>query len=84
MVEGELFLQIQSNNIVYPNEENMIVVPMTKRMEIITGIHICHFSWMKFIYNKITKKKVFLASPKHKYHVSQQEKHDYSARNKKN
>ena len=29
------FLQIQSLNIIYPNVENMIVVPITKRMKII-------------------------------------------------
>ena len=36
----KLFLQIGSINIVHPNEENMIVSPIIKRMEIITGIQV--------------------------------------------
>ena len=36
----KLFLQIQSINITYPNEENMILVPITKRMEIIMSIQV--------------------------------------------
>ena len=35
-----LFLQIQSIYIVYPNVENMIIVPITKTMEIITSIQV--------------------------------------------
>ena len=37
----KLFFQIQGINIVYPNEENKILVPITKKMEIITSIQIC-------------------------------------------
>ena len=35
------FLHIQSINIMYPNEENMIVVPITKKIEIIMSIQVC-------------------------------------------
>ena len=38
MVGKKLFLQIQSINVVYPNEENVIVVPKTKRMKIVMSI----------------------------------------------
>ena len=34
------FFQIKSINIVYPSAENMIVVPITKRMEIIIDIQV--------------------------------------------
>ena len=36
----KLFLQIQSTNIVYPIMEDMIVVPITKKIAIITSIKI--------------------------------------------
>ena len=36
----KLFLQIQSINIVYPKVENMIVVPITNKMEIIMSIKV--------------------------------------------
>ena len=56
----KLFLQIQSINIVYPNVENMIVVPITKRMEIITGIQVCLISRKNFGYKENGVKKLFL------------------------
>ena len=37
----KLSLQIQSINIVYPNVENMIIMAITKRMEIIMSIQVC-------------------------------------------
>ena len=40
MMEIKLFLQIQSINIVDPNEDNMIVVPTTKRIEIVMHIKV--------------------------------------------
>ena len=40
-IERKLFLQFQSINIVYPNVENVIALPVTKRMEIIMGIKVC-------------------------------------------
>ena len=38
------FLQIQSINITYPNVKNMIVVPITKRMEINKSVQVCPIS----------------------------------------
>ena len=56
-----LFLQIQSIDIVHPNVENMIIVPITKRMKVIVGIQICLVSRINFDYNDNGgKKKLFL------------------------
>ena len=41
MVERKLFLPNQSINIMFPNEENMIVVPTNKKIKIITSIQLC-------------------------------------------
>ena len=70
MVERKLFLQILSINIVYPNIENLIVVPITKRMEIIMCVHVCLISRMNFDYKKNGGKKDFLANPKNQYQAS--------------
>ena len=70
MAERMFFLQIQGSNIVYPNVENMIVMPITKRMEIIMSIQVCLISWMNFDYKENGGKKAFLANPKLEYHVS--------------
>ena len=77
----KIFLQIQSINIMYPNMENMIVVPTTKLMEIIMGVQVCLISQMNFDYKKNGGKKVFLANPKHQYDVSQCGEHDCHANN---
>ena len=74
----KLFLQIQSIKIVYLKEENMIVVPITKRMEIIMSIQVCLISRMNFDY-KDNSGKGFLTSPKHQYGVSEWGEHDCSA-----
>ena len=42
----KLLLEIKCVNIMYPNVENMIVVPITKRMEIITSIQVSPISRM--------------------------------------
>ena len=84
MEERNLFLQIGSINIMYPNVENMIVLPITKRMEIIMYIHVCLISRINFDYTKNIGKKAFLANPKHQYRVSQCREHDCGAHNKKN
>ena len=84
MVERKLFLQIKSINIVYPNRENMIVVPITKRMETITSIQVCLISQMNFYYKKNSVKNAFFANLKHQYRVSQCREHDYCDNNKKN
>ena len=55
----KLFLLIQGINIVYPNVESMIVVPMTKGMEIITSIEVSLISRMNFIYKQNDGKQSF-------------------------
>ena len=69
--EKKALLQFQSINIMYPNMRNMIVMPITKRTEIIMSIQVCLISWMNFDYKENGGKKAFLANPKHQYHVSQ-------------
>ena len=64
--------------------ENMIGVPITKRMEIITSIQDCLISQMNFDYKENDGKKTFLANPKHQYRVCQREEQDCSAHIKKN
>ena len=58
-------------NIVHPNEENVIILPITKRMEIITNIQVYLNSRMNFDYEGNGGKKTFLANPKRQYRVSQ-------------
>ena len=65
------FLTNPSVNIVYPNVENMIVMPIAKRMDIVMSIHVCLISQMNFDYMKNGGKKAFLTNPKYQYHVSQ-------------
>ena len=84
MVEGKLFLQIRIINIVYPIMENMIVVTITKRMEIIICIHVCLNSRMNFVYMEKGGKKAFPANPKHQYRVSHYRVQNFNANNKKN
>ena len=43
---------MQSINIVYPNMKNMIVVPITKGMDIIMSIQVCLISWMNINYKE--------------------------------
>ena len=83
MVGRKLFLQIQSINIIYPNVENMIAMPITKKTEIVTGIQVCLILWMNFDYKKNGGKKAFLANLKYQYRVSQCGEHDCCANNKK-
>ena len=66
----------------YPNVENMILVPITKGIEIITSIQVYLISWMNFDYEKNGGKKALHANPKHKYHISQCGEHDCHANNK--
>ena len=64
MAEKKLFLQIKSINIMYPNKENMIVVPITKRMEIIMSIQVCLISQINFDYKENGGKKSFSCKSK--------------------
>ena len=65
MVERKLFLQIQSISIVHPNMDNMIVLPIIKRVQIIMHIQVSLISQMNFDYNENGGKKAFPANPKH-------------------
>ena len=84
MVQRKPFFQIQSINVVYPNKENMIIVPITKRMEIILSIPVCLISRMNFGYTKNGGKKAFPTNPKHQHCVSHYGEHDCNANSKKN
>ena len=85
MVERKAFLQIKRiKYCVYPNVENMIVMPIRKRMEIVMRIQVCLISRMNFGYEENGGNKALLANPKHQYHVSQQRELDRHANNKKN
>ena len=65
------------------NQQNMIVVPITKRMEIILSVQVSLISWMNFIYEENGGKKAFLPIPKHQHHVSRCVEHGCSANKKK-
>ena len=64
MEERKLFLQIKGINIMYPNVEYMIVVPITKRMEVIMGIQVYPISGMNFNYKENGGKKSFSCKSK--------------------
>ena len=83
-VKKSFSCQTKASNIVYPNVENMIVVPITKRMEIVTSIQVCIISRMPLILRKMVERKAFLTNPKHQYLLSQCREDDCSANNKKN
>ena len=63
MVERKLFLKIQSINIVHPNMKNIIVEPITKRIDIVMRIQVCLISRMNFDYKENSEKKAFPANP---------------------
>ena len=48
----------------YPNVENMILVPTTKRMEIIMGIKDCLISWINVDHKENSGKKSFFCKSK--------------------
>ena len=79
-----LFLQIQSVNIVYPIIENMIAMPITKRMEIVMGLQVCLISQMNLDSKESGGNKAFLGNPNHQYHVCQCGEHDFHTNNKRN
>ena len=56
----------------YPNVENMIVVPNNKKKEIITSIQVCLIPRMNIIYEESGREmtKSFLAKLNHQYNVS--------------
>ena len=72
MLEIKAFFANLKHQILYPNEENMIVSPITRVMEIIMSIKVCLILWVNFDYKENgKKKKAFLANLKHQYRVSQ-------------
>ena len=75
---------MQSINIVYPNVENVIVQPITKRIDIFLSIQVCLTSRMNFDYKENGGKKTFFANPKQQYRVSQCGEHHCRANSKKN
>ena len=62
----------------------MIVVPITKRIEIIMSIQVCFISRMNFDSKENRGRKSFLANLKHQYRAPQWGEQDYNAHNKKN
>ena len=64
MVERKAFLANPKHHIVYPNDKNMIVVPITKRMAIITSIQVCLISRMSVNYKDNDRKKSFSSKSK--------------------
>ena len=58
------FLANPSINIVYPNMKNMIVMPIAKRMEIITSIKVYLVSRMNFDYKENDGMKSFSCKSK--------------------
>ena len=70
-MERKALFTIQSINIMYLNEENVIIVPITNGMEVIIRIQVCLISWMNFDNKENGGKKSFSANPKHQYHASQ-------------
>ena len=48
----------------YPNVENVIVVPITKRIEIIMSIQVSLISWMNFNYKESGEKNSFSCKSK--------------------
>ena len=55
-------MQIQSINIMCPNEENKIVVPITEGMEIIMSIQVYLISQINLDYKENMERKAFLAN----------------------
>ena len=62
----------------------MIVVPITKRIEIIMSLQGCFLSRMTFDYKEIGGNKAFPTNPMHEYRVSQCGEPDCCTLRKKN
>ena len=67
-----------------PNEENMIVVPMIERMEIIMSIQVCLIHEWTLILRRTMERKAFLVNPENQYCVSQWGEHNCNANGWKN
>ena len=79
----KLFLEIQSINIMYPNVENLVVVPKMKRMEIIMSIQVCLISRMNINYSKNGGNKSFSCQTKTSIPSISLTKHDCNAHSQK-
>ena len=66
----KLFLQILSFNIVYPNEKNIIVVPITKEWILLWLSKFISFHWWTLFTTRKVERKAFLANPKHQCRAS--------------
>ena len=64
------FLANPKHQFMHPNVENMIVMPIKKRMETIMSIQVCLISRTNFDYKENGEKKAFLANTKQQYRVS--------------
>ena len=84
MVEKKDFVANPNFNIVHPNAENMIIVPIRKSMEVIMSIQVCHISLININYTKKGGKNSFLINLKHQYRVSQSGERDCGAHNETN
>ena len=62
----KFFLQIQSINVMYPIVENMIVMHITKSIEISTSIEVCLISRVNINYMENNGKKSFSCKSKHR------------------
>ena len=60
----------------HPNEENIIVAPITKGVEIITSVLLCLISSMNIYYKENGGKKAFFANLKYQDRASQYGEHD--------
>ena len=70
MVGSEVFLMKQKHQFIYPNEENELVSPVIKKIEIIMWIRVYPI-WNMNFNSKSGRKKSFLMKPKHQYHLFQ-------------
>ena len=68
----------------YPNEENTIVVPITKRKKIVMSIQVCLISWVNINFKESGGKKSFSCESKALKSCIPMRQHDYTAHNKKN
>ena len=64
MVEKKAFLANPTINIMYPNAENKIIVPITKIMEVIMSIEVCPIPWVNVDYKKNDGRKSFSCKSK--------------------
>ena len=84
MAKKTLFLQMESIKFMCGNVENLVVVAIRKKMEIIMSIQVCFISKMNFDYTKNGGNKSFSCKSKDQYCVSQSGEHYCSTNNKKN